>query len=54
MIARKVDLDFFRNISVREDCATNNDDEGSVGSIPPSLASGPSMIFLCLEVAQVL
>ena len=44
MKARKVDLDFFRNLSVREDCATDDDDdEDSVGSIPPSLASGASM-----------
>ena len=39
--ARNLDLDFFKNLSIREDCVTD-DDRDSVVSIPPSLASGSS------------
>ena len=38
--ARKVELDFFRNLSFKGDGATDND---AKGSIPFSLASKPSM-----------
>ena len=39
IIARKVDLDFFRNLSV----GRTADDEDSAGSILPSFASRASM-----------